>query len=254
MGVRVVLASVALSLLAPAGHAASVVLASKDAGLAVGQVIADDRELRLPAGAAVTMMTPAGDVVRLVGPYRGAPLGAAAAPADERADARILLRLGVVVRKGHYRPDAPDADPPEPPDTWMVEAAPDAPITFGNVFCVPEAGPVLLWRPDASTADRLVLVNQRTRASVRADWPAGFDTIEWPRGLRFVDGDVYSAHLDAGNSVQLMRIHTVPGDLGSVPRRVAYMAEKGCERQAYRLLATHVELMDALDIGLAGGQ
>ena len=77
-------------------------------------------------------------------------------------------------------------------------------------------------------------LGDKTKAKVA--WPTGVSTLIWPSKVTLSDGVQYLARLKNSRTARRLIVHLVPGDLPSDAHRVAWMADKGCQKQAKRLL------------------
>ena len=122
--------------------------------------------------------------------------------------------------------------PPLPPDDpWVIN------IGRSGDHCVLEGGPSTLWRAKSAKAVSLSLKSLTDRSRSKVDWPAGASTLQWPAGVTLTEGAKYLVRLKRARTASKLVLHLVPGDLSSDAHRAAWMAGKGCVKQARRLLA-----------------
>lgn len=67
--------------------------------------------------------------------------------------------------------------------------------------------------------------------------PAGAQTLPWPSKTTLGEGDKYLARMKGRRVSSKLVLHLVPEGLPTDAHRAAWMADKGCLRQARRLLA-----------------
>ncbi len=222
-----------LMILAFSAQAAElVVVASSAPSLKLGQVVNSDAPLDIPEGASVTVVSSSGKTVTLKGPHAG-PAGIGGGSSGD--DTRLIASLSSLVSGsgkettsvGVMRAVAPPAPPADP---WAID------IGDSGDHCVPAKGSAKLWRANGKRARVLILKNLSDKTKARADWPAGANTLTWPSQVTLSDGVQYLARLKNSNRVRRLTVHLVPGDFSSDAHRVAWMADKGCGKQAIRLL------------------
>ena len=209
-----------------------VVVASSAPTLKLGQVVNSDTPLDIPDGASVTVVSSSGKTVTLKGPHAG-PAGIGG---DKSGDTRLIASLSNLIAGsgkettslGVIRSVAPPAPPTDP---WVIN------IGDSDDHCVPAKGPAKLWRANGKKARVLMLKNLSDKTKATADWPAGTHTLIWPSRVTLSDGVQYLVRLKNSNTARKLIVHLVPDDFPSGAHRVAWMADKGCQKQAKRLLA-----------------
>lgn len=230
-------ATMALSILfgslASAGAAELLILDSTQADLPEGGIIDAAAMLSIAAGASLTLVDEAGRKFTLKGPYSGVP-GTAEPTAAGGFGSRMVAalsrlivgmpvdrsKLGITRGTGGAMSD----------DIWMLSVS-----TQGD-YCVRTDIPTRLWRPQADAAADLSIKRLR-QTWVRAEWPAGQETLAWPSGVELADNTTYLVRLGPGLAVKKLTVHLLPSDLASDFHRVAWMSETGCLRQAQLLLS-----------------
>ncbi len=227
----VIAAFLALAAL-PAEAANLVVVASTAPGLAPGQIIHSDDPLEVPNGARVTLVSETGKTLIVPGPHSG-PAENGAGPGGN--DGLLVSLSGLLsgpnretASLGTMRAAAP---PPSPTDPWVIDTG-----AWGH-HCVPAKGPAVLWRGKAGRPRTLILKNLSDRSKSVTPWPAGAQTLPWPSKTTLGEGDKYLARMKGGRVSSKLVLHLVPEGLPTDAHRAAWMADKGCLRQARRLLA-----------------
>lgn len=216
----------------PAGAANLVVVASSAPGLAPGQIVHSGDPLEVPNGARVTLISETGNTVTLTGPHSG-PAEIAAGPGGN--DGLLVSLSGLLsgpnretASLGTMRAAAP---PPSPTDPWVIDTG-----AWGH-HCVPARDPVVLWRGKAGKPGTLILKNLSDRSRSVTPWPAGARTLAWPSKTTLGEGDKYLVRMKGGRVSAKLVLHRVPEGLPTDAHRAAWMADKGCLRQARRLLS-----------------
>ena len=121
--------------------------------------------------------------------------------------------------------------PPPPPDPWVVD------IARSGDHCVPAKGTVRLWRAKKDKARILSLKNLGDKSKSVTDWPAGSSALAWPAEVTLGNGARYLLRLKGSRARRKFNLHLVPAGLPTDAHRAAWMAKKGCETQAMRLLS-----------------
>ncbi len=227
----VIAAFMALAAL-PAGAANMVVVASTAPGFAPGQIVHSDDPLEVPNGARVTLVSETGRTVTLTGPHSG-PAETGAGPGG--GDGLLVSLSGLLsgpsretASLGTMRAAVP---PPSPTDPWVIDTG-----AWGH-HCAPARGPVVLWRGKAGRPGVFILQNLSDRSKSVTPWPAGAQTLAWPSKTTLGEGEKYLARMKGGRVSSKLVLHLVPDRLPTNAHRAAWMADKGCLRQARRLLS-----------------
>lgn len=216
-------------------HAADLlILKSTQPSLPEGFFIDDADPLSLPAGAELTLVDEAGNKIILKGPYSGVPT-ARKSGNETGLGSRMLMALAQLIvgpapsaRTMGATRGAPAA---RVDDFWLLN------VSASGDHCLRTDIPTTLWRPKADKAEKLSIKRHRSRQWVRAEWPAGDNTLDWPGGMDLVDDATYLVRLGSGIAVSRVVVHLVPKDLPSDFHRVAWMTRKGCKRQARAFLS-----------------
>ncbi|MEM7019131.1 MAG: hypothetical protein AAF512_17540 [Pseudomonadota bacterium] len=112
-----------------------------------------------------------------------------------------------------------------PPKVWMAN------VESQGTYCA-EGGSIKLWRANANQVTTLTMQQQGGGQAKKIKWAVGQDTYDW----RFNSGKSYLAKMDSGaNTANRLTFYQVPGSMRFTPKRVVWMAKKGCIQQAQRL-------------------
>jgi len=226
---RTALIAVLLVLVAPAVALAAqaVVIKSTADGLAVGAMVETGQAIDVPAGAAVTLVSPTGQTVTRTGPYNGPAVGDGGG--GNESVARTIsgflskkgkeTRVGAVRAAGNRAPDAAGVIP--------INAA-------GRVCAGPDGAP--LWRPETEAAQTVTLREMASRASVDVAFAAGEATAAWPDGLPLRDGGTYLVRTKGAVRSARLTLSVAPEPIENDAVRLAWMIDQGCARQADRLI------------------
>lgn len=221
---------IAAVLAATAVSASASVLVVRSAGPSAraypaGRALPDNARIALQAGDTLVILGPAGTRT-FRGPGNFTPSGASAAGATTLASADgRRARIGAVRSAGIV---------PRSPTIWYVD------VTQSGTMCLANSGPVMLWRPDASSALSLAITGPNGRAQ-QLSWPAGQATIAWPAGAQVAPGAAYSFRqpgVAVPVNITFQRLTSDPPDLQAV---AAALIEKGCQDQLDLLVEAQPE-------------
>ena len=217
-----------------AGTTDMLILASASPELPEGGVIDGTQSLTLPKGVTLTLLSQAGEMLRLAGPYSGAPM-AESVPDDRGLGERMFAAMSRLLMGGSKnmgtlgvtRGDTKLAD-----DISLVNAG------ASTTHCLPAGAVPVLWRPVADKDMRFSMKLARGKR-VKTTWPAGQDTLPWPEKVPLRNDGTY---VMSGKGIvgYKLKIRMMPDDLPTVYHRIGWMAENGCRRQARKELAAQL--------------
>jgi hypothetical protein len=206
-----------------------VVVESRGIDLKPGHVIDGAKPLTLTEGQLVTLITPAGKIIKLRGPLSGP---AAESGAGDTVDVTGALKSLVTEhggRKGELAVvrggGGEEVVPPEP---WLID------VTRGGNRCLPEQAPVVFWRPGGGDATSLTIAPYDRSWHARAEWPSGQDRITVPGAVPIRQRTTYV--VSVGGKESALTLITVPATLTNDEMRAAWMVEQDCQPQALALL------------------
>ena len=209
-----------------------VVVSSTAPSVTPGQIIKADASLDVPAGASVTLVSESGKILTLTGPHSGPPGMDGGGGGDANLLSSLSSLLSASGKETASLGTMRAVSPPKPPgDPWVIN------IGRSGDHCVAEGGPAMLWRAKSAKAVSLSLKNLTDRSRSKADWPAGAATLKWPPGVTMAEGAKYLVRIKGSRTASKLVLHLVPGDLPTDAHRAAWMAGKGCVKQAKRLIA-----------------
>lgn len=235
-----------LCLASTAANAATlIVIDARGGGLKAGQKIDSSKPLALKEGERVTLIGPDGKTITLRGKFSGTPLGNAAPAADPRRALAALINTrnartsSVGVVRG-----ATDAAPlPQP---WLID------ISRPGERCLKVGERPIWWRPDATAAQKFIIlpVDRSWRADF--EWKAGQDTMGVPPLAKFDGQTIFLTRV--GDREFPVSLNMVPADLDNDFILASWMLEKGCLQQADALLKRVAQSQDQVPPPLAGGK
>jgi len=213
----------AAALPVPLGAAELVVIESTAPDLKEGAVVDSTKEIKLPAGAKVTLLTAAGDPVHLDGPFAG-KVPAGSKPGDPSlvgAVSRLLNPAGKDTSTvGAVRGITATAAP----DPGAVDSA------QGGEYCVLRNVPVRLRRGPSGSAEWARLTATKGGDTGEIAWAAGSTLAEWPAAVPQADGARYTLSRVRGQPAHIT-LHIEPAGL-NLAQRLGWMQKQGCTEQA----------------------
>jgi hypothetical protein len=217
---------------AVAGAGEVVVIESNAPGLSPGVVVDGSKPLELAPGTAVTLVTGDGRVKSIKGPFSGVPFAGEESAPGGSALIRSLSRLisgkspktgELGMMRGERLVGRPDA--------WSID------IIRSGAHCVTDRLHALLWRPIGVKAETLTIRRQPWGERVSVDWPAGTNSLIWPKALPLEHGGQYLVKLSSRISGTKLVVYVVPANLPTDAHLAAWMADLGCKEQALALIA-----------------
>jgi hypothetical protein len=212
-----------------ASAAQLVVVEARGIDLKPGTVVDPGKVLVLKQGQHVTLISDSGATLSLDGPYNKPPTAGAAQGVTLAATLKGLAteqnaRLTEVGTTRGATPLAPL------PAAWVIDA------THNGSVCLQQGASPVFWRPLAKDTTSLVIMPADRSWKAEANWPAGTSEISPPQ-LVAVHGDA-AYFVSLGGVESAINVNTVPAALTNDEMRAAWMAQKGCDRQAEALLRT----------------
>jgi len=217
---------------AVAGAGEVVVIESNAPGLSPGVVVDGSKPLELAPGTAVTLVTGDGRVKSIKGPFSGVPFAGEESAPGGSALIRSLSRLisgkspktgELGMMRGERLVGRPDA--------WSID------VIRSGAHCVTDRLHALLWRPIGVKAETLTIRRQPWGERVSVDWPAGTNSLIWPKALPLEHGGQYLVKLSSRISGTKLVVYVVPANLPTDAHLAAWMADLGCKEQALALIA-----------------
>jgi len=209
-----------------------VVIDSNAPGLSPGAILDGSKPLELAPGTAVTVVTGDGRVKSLKGPFSGVPFaGEESAPGGSALIRSLSALIGgkapntgeLGMMRGERLVGRPDA--------WSID------VIRSGAHCVTDRSHALLWRPIGVTSETLTIRRQPWGERVSVDWPAGTNSLIWPKNLPLEHGGQYLIRLSSRISGAKLVVYVVPANLPTDAHLAAWMADLGCNEQAMALVA-----------------
>lgn len=231
---RKIMAAVILLLLhGPSGaENGLVVITSTHPGIEKGAIIKPTQVIKLDSGESLKLLSAAGKVYLLQGPYNGIVKPGTKSDSDstlksvsellkntKSTDFTLAIFRNTSVAMPEYRPDI-----------WGVD------IRKSGKYCLRSDLPVHLWWPQASSGALVTLTDTINSRSVEIEWPARKKFAQWPELLPVDDQVTYSVKNNQSPTVSKFQIKPMPTKLKSDMEFVAWMSDHDCRKQATRLL------------------
>ncbi len=222
-----------LAIAGPAGivRAEVIVLESEVSGLAPGAVLADNTRLEVPDGKTVRVILPSGRTQTIEGPYSG-PAGDFAKGESKKTSlwSTLIDFLTSGGRSesafGGVRSVVPGEAPPAPmPFSWHV-----VPVDAEGPICLEQGSNLYLGRPDATHAEKAVMIDKASGAKADLHWSAGVATLHWPASLPVRQGAAFTIEAMDRPSRELI-LQLVAPPLPDETHLLPVLAERGCKRQ-----------------------
>jgi hypothetical protein len=212
-----------------ANAAQLIVVEARGIALKPGTPVDSAKPLVLKQGQHVTLISDSGATLNLDGPYDKAPAigggqGVTLAATLKGLATEQNARLTEV---GTTRGAAPAAPLP---DAWVIDA------TRNGSVCLREGQAAVFWRPLDSQYANLVIMPADRSWRAEAGWAAGANRISPPTQVAVHGNAAYFVSMSGVESA--ISVNTVPAALTNDEMRAAWMARKGCDRQAEALLRT----------------
>jgi hypothetical protein len=214
-----------------AGAGELVIIDSDAPGLTPGRILDGAKPLELAPGTTVTVVTGDGAVKTLAGPFSGVPFAREESAPGGSGLIRSLSRL--------MSGKAPETDELGTflgerlvgrPDAWSID------IVRPGAHCVTDRTHAVLWRPSGVTSETLTIRRQPWGDKVSVDWPAGTNSLVWPKAVPLENGGQYLARLSSRISGTKLIVYVVPSTLPTDAHLAAWMADIGCNEQALALI------------------
>ncbi|MBF0357361.1 MAG: hypothetical protein HQL70_02065 [Magnetococcales bacterium] len=205
-----------------------IVYSAKGVELQSGAVISSNDDLTLKRGQEVSLISPTGKIIRLIGPYNGLPMSTKDNKNKKSVKEALLNLLSDASsdQESFGITRSTDdvfklASKPAPlPSPWVIDATHDGP------YCYQEGGKIIFWRSDKnqSTDVSISIVDHAWHA--KAVWSKGKSKLALPNAMPVIDGATYQITLDRQKTQGTLNI--VPGSLQSKMAQAAWLKEKGC--------------------------
>jgi hypothetical protein len=224
-------AALAIGAILFAAHASAaelVVVEARGITLKPGQVVDDTQKLTLQKGDEVTLVDESGAVIKLRGPYDGAPnAGSGGSGVDVSNVLAALGTGGVQSSMGVVRAKIEDVTLPNP---WVVD------VTHSGKVCVRPGSSVVFWRQQSAGPAKLRIMPVDRTWRAESEWPAGASELPAPAMFPITDRQTYV--FDVGGLTATVTLVQVPASLATDRMRAAWMLQKSCLNQTKALITT----------------
>ncbi len=212
-----------------------VVIDSKSPTYNPGDFVETTSMIQLGEGETLELLAEDGRIYRLRGPYEGL------AVAGEKAQKQNLLSaMAALVSSPEQNvrsvgatrgtnPDKPKSDNPKAPWSHLT-------IDSGDEYqCVVKGRAVKFWRPDANADTKLTVTHLTKSLTEELDWPVGKRELAWPEALSLEYDVFYKIGTGTSPRFRYLKVREISPQAVGGPQGVAWLAAKGCQRQAKAL-------------------
>jgi hypothetical protein len=212
-----------------------VILESNSVRYPVGQIVAGDLGITLAEQEMLTIVAANGTMFKIEGPFDGVPSVTATDVPPVKAALEQLLASDKLETSGLGAVRSGEDDATQSMDTrptpWYIH------VDQAGEQCFTSGSALALWREDNQAAQEVELQRLSTAESVVLVWPAGSNALDWPESLAAEDGEIYLIRpVDQIQSTQIITLALPSGSVSSDASAVAWLAAKGCPRQAEKLM------------------
>jgi hypothetical protein len=233
------LALCTLLLAVSSGQAAElVVIDSTVPRITPGQIIDSTKPLKLAAGARLSLVGEDGRVIKLQGPYSGAPMTGEGDEARDKGVVRALSRLFSPTHPqdstwGTFRgaETLRGAEALNPPDVWAFN------VLRSETVCLPSGAGPILWRPHAEAELMVLLLHLATGREATVTFAPGEASASWPPEVSLLDGGIYVIRDIANQWERRLLVRLIPPDRDTPVTQAAWMSDAGCIGQAKELVS-----------------
>lgn len=228
-GTWMVIGMLALFGASTANAAQLVVVEARGIDLKPGTTLDPAKSLILKPGQHVTLISDSGATLSLDGPYNKPPAVAQGQGVTLAATLKGLAteQNARLTEVGTTRGATPA---PPLPQAWVID------VTRNGSVCLLEGHQPVFWRPLAGQSTDMVIMPADRSWKAEANWAAGQDQIT-PPAPAIVHGEA-AYFVSLGGVESAIAVNTIPAALDNDDMRAAWMAKKGCDRQAEALLRT----------------
>ncbi|MBF0382327.1 MAG: hypothetical protein HQL69_14985 [Magnetococcales bacterium] len=208
-----------------------IVYSAKGIQLKSGAIISSTEGLTLQSGQELSLISPTGKMIKLVGPFNGLPMG----NIDEKNKKSVkeaLLNLLSDSGRGEesfgITRSTDDvfklANRPAPlPTPWVLDVTKDGP------YCYREGDQVIFWRSNKTKSTKIRIEILEHSWNAKTVWSKGKSQLASPSAMPVIDGAVYQITLNKNSSKGSLNV--VPDTLQSKLAQAAWLKEKGCISQ-----------------------
>lgn len=212
---------------AQASAAELVVVESRGLTLKPGQTVDDTQKITLQKGDELTLVDESGAVIKLRGPFDGAPSGGAGSGVDISNALAALSTGGSQAAMGVVRAKVEDVSLPDP---WVID------VSHSGKVCVRPGSSLVFWRQQSAGQAKLRIMPVDRTWRAESEWPAGVSELPAPAMFPITDRQTYV--FDIGGQTATVTLVHVPASLGTDRMRAAWMLQKNCLNQTKALIAT----------------
>ncbi|MBF0455116.1 MAG: hypothetical protein HQL72_09930 [Magnetococcales bacterium] len=205
-----------------------IVYSAKGVSYQSGEMIDGSQPLALKPGEEVSLISPTGRMIKLVGPYEGAPLGKGEKQEKKsvkEAIKNLLTASGSASESFGITRSADDlfklaAKPAPLPNPWVID------VTQNGPYCYLEGESLVFWRPEKNRVASVNLEIPERGWSAKAEWASGKSKLAPPRTIPLHNGVSVQITLDNQKVSGIM--NRIPRTVQSAAVQAAWLKERGC--------------------------
>ena len=217
-----------------------VVFSAKGTNYKSGAVVDGGTTLTLKPGQEMSLISPTGKIIKLVGPYQGLPMSKGLGKTRKSVQEAIknLLSSTDKGQEGFGITRSADdvfkmgSKTNTLPSPWMIDTAKNGP------YCFHERGQIVFWRADKSKTSNIKVKIPTDGWQGDTVWSKGKSKLALPNTMPIHDGSEFHITID-GKKVK-GGMHLVPGTLQSEPAQAAWLKAKGCMPQFKALVRSYL--------------
>ena len=196
-----------------------------------GEAINSSDALTLKSGEKLSLISPTGKMIKLVGPFEGAPV----TKGEGREKQSIKNAIQNLLTQSKPGSDSFGitrntddllklAGQPAPlPSPWVVDITKDGP------YCYREGEKIVFWRGDKSKTASITIEIEPGNWSAKTTWKSGKSKLTLPDSIPIAEGLLYKVTLDGSSTKGVLNL--VPKTIHSKIAQAAWMKERGCLAQ-----------------------
>lgn len=200
-------------------------------GFDAGMIIEGSQEVSVGKGNKLSLISPTGKVINIVGPYKGV----LDPSVSDRNKSKLLTALSVIVsgegkdasQLGAIR----DAASARGRDPYRID------VSASGSQCAIEGKDLTLWMPRGEKLEKIWFERKGSSEAAVVRWPAGESEQPWPKSMPVTDGATYQLLLQPAKTETELTLRVIPAAFAANKAILAgAMGARGCDSQAIAVL------------------
>jgi hypothetical protein len=215
-----------------AAHAGDLLITNSTIlGFDAGMIIDGAQDVSIAKGNKLSLISPTGKVINIVGPYKGILDPSVA----DQNKSKLLTALSVLVsgegkdasQLGAIR----DAASARARDPYRID------VTASGAQCAIDGRPLKLWMPRGDKLEKIWFERKGSSEAAIVRWPSGESEQPWPKSMPIIDGATYQLLLQPAKQETELMIRVIPAETATNKAILAgAMGAQGCDAQAFAVL------------------